>query len=84
MLIRIYANWMRFADNGVWEDPHFINSRTARSWFFNKFDRAKIIDDVIYIMPAISYDEVAYKIDLARLRDEVQDRLIDELYPIIE
>lgn len=79
MLVRAFENWARFNDNGIWEYPHIYTTLLFTKIMKNV--RAKLIDEIIYI---IRTDGPAYKIDLKMYRPEVQDRIIDNLYPILE
>lgn len=79
MVISAYENWARFKDNGIWEYPHrFTTSLFTDVW---QGARAKIIDDVIYI---IRKDGPAYKIDLNDYTESQQAKIIDNLFTILE
>lgn len=79
MVVRAFENWTMFADNGIWTYPHFY-STTLFTKVMNGA-RARLIDNVIYI---IRMDGPAYKIDLKFYTDALQDKIIDNLLPILE
>lgn len=79
MIVRAFENWAMFADNGIWEYPH-IFSTTLFTKVMNGA-RARLIDNVIYILRT---DGPAYKIDLKFYTDRQQDRILDNLLPILE
>lgn len=79
MIVRAFENWARFEDNGIWTHPHVYSTLLFTKVM--QHVRAKIVDDVIYI---IRTDGPAYKIDLKMYRPELQDKIIDNLYPILE
>lgn len=79
MIVRAFENWARFTDNGIWIYPHVYSTLVFTKLMDNV--RAKLIDDIIYI---IRTDGPAYKIDLKMYRPEMQDRIIDSLYTILE
>jgi len=79
MVVSAYENWARFKDNGIWEYPH----RFSTTLFTDVMDgaRAKIVDDIVYILHR---DGPAYKIDLADYTARQQDKILDNLLPLLE
>lgn len=80
MLVRAFENWALFCDNGIWDDKPHIFSTTLFTKVMSGA-RGKVIDNVIYI---IRRDGPAYKIDLKRYTERQQEKIIDNLYPILE
>jgi phospholipid N-methyltransferase len=79
MIVRAFENWARFEDNGIWEYPHIYSTIVFTKLMTNV--RAKLIDEVIYIMRT---DGPAYKISLEMYTPAQQNKIIDALYQIIE